>query len=49
MTQWQIFTEFSRKFTKNLTLLLVQNAQLSLFATAHIARPLVKSKLLLSD
>ena len=40
MTQWQIFTEFSRKFTENLTLLLVQNAQLSTFATAHAARPL---------
>jgi len=24
MTQWQIFTEFSRKFPENLTLLLVQ-------------------------
>jgi len=40
MTQWQIFTEFSRKFPENLTLLLVQNAQLSIFATAHTAEPL---------
>jgi len=44
MTQWQIFTEFSRKFAENLTLLLVQNAQSSSFATAHAAIPLWTSE-----
>jgi len=44
MTQWQIFTEFLRKIPIKFNIAICTNAQLSIFATAHTARPIYSNR-----